>query len=78
MGSARVGGRKIESTVLPDPGIKKVMEQELLLGIDLVIEFEGMPIGLRINPYMDIVLHQARAIVCPSTLEESVIAVKPS
>ena len=78
MGSARVGGKKIESTVLPDLGIEKVMGQELLLGIDLVIEFEGMPMGLGINPYMDIVLDQARAIVCPSTLEESFITVKPS
>ena len=78
MGSARVGGRKIESAVLPDPGIEKVMDQELLLGIDLVIEFEGMPMGLGINPYIDIVLDQARAIACPSTLEESFITVKPS
>ena len=78
MGSARVVGRKIESAVLPDPGIGKVMDQELLLGIDLVIEFEGMPMGLGINPYIDIVLDQARAIVCPSTVEESFITVKPS
>ena len=46
MGSARVGGRKIESAALPDPGIEKVMDQELLLGIDPVIEFEGMPMEL--------------------------------
>ena len=78
MGSARVGGRKIETVVLPDPGIEKVMDQVLLLGIDPVIEFEGMPMGLGFNPYMDIVLDQARAIVCPSTVEESFITVKPS
>ena len=32
------------------------MDQELLLGIDLVIEFEGMTLELGIQPYMDIVL----------------------
>lgn len=44
------------------------MDQELLLGIDLVIEFEGMSLELGMKPYMDIVLDRTNEVEIPPML----------